>query len=145
MTLGPLAVVARHVVSPATLTGLKVHFPGSWEADGPACLRVPGVCMTLCLPRRSKRFAFQCTDLFIDYVYMPVPAGKRLGWRFKHVHTHGDMQTQIDTHARIAHRKRTSKRVPGIVTFHISFKSMKDYSPPVRKEERRKKNTHRIH
>lgn len=36
-------------------------------------------------------------------------------------------------------QKCTSKRVPGIVTFHISFKSIRDYSPPVRKEERGEK------
>lgn len=50
--------------------------------------------------------------------------------------------TQINTHCT---QKRTSKRVPGIVTFHISFKSTRDYSPPVRNEERGEKNTHRIH
>lgn len=66
--------------------------------------------------------------------------GKGLGGdlsMFTHTHTHINMHTQIST------QKCTSKRVPGIVSFHISFKSMRDYSPPFRKEER--KNTHRIH
>lgn len=77
---------------------------------------------------------FQCADLFIDNVFVRFRAGKRLGWRFKHVHkhTHIDMQTQINT------EKHTSKRVPGIVTFHILFKSMRDYNPAFRKEERKK-------
>lgn len=33
------------------------------------------------------------------------------------------------------------KRVPGIVTFHISCESMRDYSPPVRKRDRERKKT----
>lgn len=46
----------------------------------------------------------------------------------------GDLSMFAHTHTQIG----TSKRVPGIVTFHISFKSMRDYSPPFRKEERKK-------
>lgn len=65
--------------------------------------------------------------------------GKGLGGdlsMFAHTCRHANINQHTYTRCT---QKRTSKRVPGIVTFHISFKSMRDYSPPVRKEERGEK------
>lgn len=94
-----------------------LHFPGS---------RQSWVCLW-----SSHVFVLPCSfpmTMFIDYVYMRLWPGSGL----VAIYTHADMEN-LSTH------KCTSKRVPGIVTFHIAFKSMRDYSLPFRKEWRERK------
>lgn len=50
----------------------------------------------------------------------------------------GDLSIRTNGNQHVCTQEHSSKRVPGMVTFHISFKSMRDYSPPVMKEERKK-------
>lgn len=121
---GSFAVFVCYTVFLATI-GLKLYFCSG--GDGFAC--VPSVYMTLCFYDEQISLHFSVPICLLT-MFIWGSDWDRAWWRFKHVHT--QTWRQINKHS----CTHTSKRVPGIVTFHISFKSIRDYSPLFRKETR---------